>query len=171
MQGETAGSCQCHLILAKKGKDTELHRPSNNKPSAMQRNDESHTPRGYQHEREQVSASKSLWVKSANHATAVVFTPDPDVPPAVRLGSIGSLGSSSICRTRKLFSSVNWSSSVRSSRNLGRNLSRRSRLLMRIRCTATDLFGFATNTCATFQVNLVYPCGRAQGANHAKTIP
>lgn len=64
------------------------------------------------------------------------------------VGSTGSGGSSSICRTKKLFSSVNWSSSVRSSRNLGRNLSNRSRLLIRIRCTATDLFGLATNTCS-----------------------
>jgi hypothetical protein len=42
---------------------------------------------------------------------------------------------------------MNCSSSVRSSRNDGRNRNSLSRLLIRILCTATDLFGLATNTC------------------------
>lgn len=79
-------------------------------------------------------------------ATAAVLIPDCDSRVG-RLRSTGSFGRSSIWRTRKLFSSVNWSSSVRSSKNLGKNLSNRSRLLIRIRCTATDLFGLATKTC------------------------
>lgn len=60
----------------------------------------------------------------------------------------GAGGSCSICRIRKLFSSMNCSSSVRSSRKVGKNLSSFSRLLIKIRCTATDLLGFATKTCA-----------------------
>lgn len=52
----------------------------------------------------------------------------------------------SICRMRKLFSSVNCSSSVRSSKNVGRNRSSLSLLLTSIRCTGADLWGFATKT-------------------------
>ena len=59
---------------------------------------------------------------------------------------MGWLGSCSICRIRKLFSSMNCSSSVRSSRKLGRKRSSFSRLLIRMRCTAIDLLGFATKT-------------------------
>lgn len=59
----------------------------------------------------------------------------------------GAGGSCSICRIKKLFSSMNCSSSVRSSKNDGKNRNSLSRLLIRIRCTATDLFGLATNTC------------------------
>jgi len=60
---------------------------------------------------------------------------------------VGCGGSISICRMRKLFSSLNWSSSARSSKNAGKNLSSRSRLLMSMRWTGIDLFGLATNTC------------------------
>lgn len=59
---------------------------------------------------------------------------------------MGWLGSCSICRIRKLFSSMNCSSSVRSSRKLGRKRSSFSRLLIRMRCTAIDLLGLATKT-------------------------
>jgi hypothetical protein len=62
-------------------------------------------------------------------------------------GGMGAGGSCSICRIRKLFSSMNCSSSVRSSRNEGRKRRSLSRLLISIRCTATDLLGFATKTC------------------------
>ena len=61
-------------------------------------------------------------------------------------GGMGWLGSCSICRIRKLFSSMNCSSSVRSSRKLGRKRSSFSRLLIRMRCTAIDLLGLATKT-------------------------
>ena len=61
-------------------------------------------------------------------------------------GAMGADGICSICRIKKLFSSMNCSSSVRSSRNDGRNRSNLSRLLIRMRCTATDLLGFATKT-------------------------
>lgn len=55
-------------------------------------------------------------------------------------------GKVSIWRMRKLFSSVNCSSSVRSAKKPGRNLSRRSRFCVRILLTASDLCGFATKT-------------------------
>lgn len=61
-------------------------------------------------------------------------------------GTVGCGGSCSICRIRKLFSSMNCSSSVRSSRKFGRKRSNFSRLPMRIFCTAYDLLGFATKT-------------------------
>ena len=61
--------------------------------------------------------------------------------------AMAASGSCSICLIKKLFSSMNCSSSVRSSRKLGRKRSSFSRLLMRMRCTATDLLGLATKTC------------------------
>ena len=61
-------------------------------------------------------------------------------------GAGGSEGICSICRIKKLFSSMNCSSSVRSSRNAGRKRKSFSRLLIKIFCTATDLCGFATKT-------------------------
>ena len=54
-------------------------------------------------------------------------------------GAIGSEGICSICRIRKLFSSMNCSSSVRSSRKVGRKRRSFSRLLIKIFCTAMDL--------------------------------
>lgn len=59
-------------------------------------------------------------------------------------GSIGALGSRAIWFIRNVFSSANWSSSLRSARKLGRKRRSRSLLLMRMRCTGTVLVGFAT---------------------------
>ena len=70
------------------------------------------------------------------------------VPPdaVAAAGGGAAAGNASICLIRKLFSSMNWSSSVRSSRKVGRKRRRRSRLLISMRWTAYDLFGFATKT-------------------------
>jgi hypothetical protein len=62
-------------------------------------------------------------------------------------GAVGRDGICSICRIRKLFSSMNCSSSVRSSRKVGKKRNSFSRLLIKIFCTARDLCGFATKTC------------------------
>ena len=66
---------------------------------------------------------------------------------------VGSGGIVSICRIKKLFSSMNWSSSVRSSKNLGKKLSSRSRLFNRMRWTAIDLLGLATKTWMSLGVD------------------
>ena len=53
-------------------------------------------------------------------------------------------GMAAIWRSKKSFSSMNWSSSVRSSKKCCRNLVSLSRLLIRMRCTSLDLCGLAT---------------------------
>lgn len=50
--------------------------------------------------------------------------------------------------TSQAFSSLNWSSSVRSARKFGRNLSSRCLFMMRNFCTSYDLFGFAAKICS-----------------------
>jgi hypothetical protein len=63
------------------------------------------------------------------------------------VGSTGAGGIILIDRIKKLFSSLNCSSSSSlSARNPGRNFSSLSRLFIKIFWTAIDFFGFATNT-------------------------
>jgi hypothetical protein len=47
--------------------------------------------------------------------------------------------------TSHAFSSLNWSSSVRSSKNLGKNFRSRCLFMIKNFCTSYDLFGFAAN--------------------------
>jgi hypothetical protein len=69
---------------------------------------------------------------------------------------------------RKLFSSTNCSSSVRSSRKVGRKRSNFSRLLIRIFCTAYDLFGFATKTL--YLLASVKPCFLSTHLEHVESL-
>lgn len=61
----------------------------------------------------------------------------------------GLRGMLRICLIRNSRSSMNCSSSVRSSRKCDRNAKSFSRFIMRIFCTAIDLCGLATNTLNT----------------------
>lgn len=53
------------------------------------------------------------------------------------------------------FSSLNWSSSVRSSRNFGKNLSKRCLFMIRNFCTSYDLFGLAAKICRILAKRIV----------------
>lgn len=87
------------------------------------------------------SSQKSLEARYAARPAWPCACWPPDDPA---LGREDALGRPSIMRMQYAFSSLNCRSSSRSSRKLGKNLSRRSRFMIRMRLTSSLLSGLAT---------------------------